>query len=171
MDSNYVANVDMKYLLFILMVVGCVGLHGQQEQSVQVVNFEELKARYQKDNDTVYVVNFWATWCGPCVAELPYFNKASKKLANEPVQFLFISLDYYKTLDTKVRKFLKKKPLEGEVLLLNDTDVNTWIPKVSDEWDGAIPVTLIRQGTKTKIINGAIESSDELLDIVKMIRK
>ena len=49
--------------------------------SIKSVTYKELKPLLQKTTDSIYVVNFWATWCKPCVAELPYFEKLNKEYA------------------------------------------------------------------------------------------
>ncbi|MFT4698604.1 MAG: thiol-disulfide isomerase/thioredoxin [Flavobacteriaceae bacterium] len=116
-----------------------------QESSSEIpsLNFSELEPYFNKKNDTTYVINFWATWCKPCIKELPYFEKITETYANQKVKVVLVSLDFPKKLQSTLIPFVKKRGLKSEVILLNDDDVNTWIPKVSDEWEGAIPATLI----------------------------
>jgi len=85
------------------------------------------------------VFNFWATWCAPCIKELPYFEEVGLK--NEDVKIYLVSLDFSNQLD-RVRKFVSNKALKSEVLFLDEKDPDTYMPKVSDEWSGAIPATL-----------------------------
>ena len=109
-------------------------------QEVEVVKFDEIVKILENDTDKVKVVNFWATWCGPCVRELPNFEAINKKYSN--VEVILVNLDFVEGLD-KVKHFVAKKELKSKVILLDEIDYNTWIDKVSPEWSGAIPSTII----------------------------
>ena len=121
-----------------------------QAQQVEVVKFPALEKRLSQANDTTYVVNFWATWCGPCIKELPYFEQANATYAGQKVKVLLVSLDYASQLDKKVKPFVQKRGLKSEVLLLNETDPNTWLEKVDNKWSGALPFTLMLNNKKQK---------------------
>ena len=111
---------------------------------IPVLNFSELEAAYlQIENDTTYVVNFWATWCKPCIKELPAFEQLREAHKNDKLQVVLVSLDFPEKLETGVIPFIEKKGLTSKVVLLDDPDANSWIPKVSDTWSGAIPATVI----------------------------
>jgi thiol-disulfide isomerase/thioredoxin len=94
------------------------------------------------------VYNFWATWCGPCIRELPEFDKLSRE--NKNVKVRLISLDEVEELNGSVKLFIQKRKISSEVMLLVETDFNEIIPKISNKWSGAIPATLIvgRHGQK-----------------------
>lgn len=111
---------------------------------LELVDFSEFESRYlQKPApETTYVINFWATWCKPCVKELPYFEDLQKNYKDKNVQVVLVSLDFPKHIEKQVIPFIKKHNLQSEILLLDDPDANTWIPKVSEEWSGAIPATI-----------------------------
>jgi thiol-disulfide isomerase/thioredoxin len=89
------------------------------------------------------VVNFWATWCAPCVKELPYFEQLLDKYKNKNVKVILVSLDFPHLYDTKLKPFIKEHKLKSKVVALNDVDMNTWIPKVDKTWSGSIPATII----------------------------
>ena len=93
--------------------------------------------------DTVYIINFWATWCAPCVAELPEFNVLQSKYANMPVKVLLVSLDFKGDNTFKLASFLKRKNITPEVVWLSDTNPNVFIPKIDNTWEGSIPATVI----------------------------
>ncbi|RZK22839.1 MAG: TlpA family protein disulfide reductase [Hymenobacter sp.] len=112
-------------------------------QRVAVLKFADLQKRLARPSDTTYVVNFWATWCGPCVQELPDFERVRAAQTGKKVKFVLVSLDYASQLDKKVKPFVQKRGLKSEVLLLDETDPNTWLQKVDKQWSGAIPFTLI----------------------------
>lgn len=84
------------------------------------------------------VFNFWATWCGPCVKEMPHFEKYAN---DKNVEVVLVSMDFIQDLE-KVEKFVEKKGLKNKVLLLNETDYGSFMSKVSEDWSGAIPATL-----------------------------
>ncbi|MFD2717532.1 TlpA disulfide reductase family protein [Hymenobacter monticola] len=118
-------------------------------QNVAVVKFPELQKRLARPSDTTYVVNFWATWCAPCVKELPGFEQLRAANAGKKVKVLLISMDYASQLDKKVKPFVKQRGLKSEVLLLNESDPNSWMDKLDAKWSGALPFTLI-VNNKTK---------------------
>jgi thiol-disulfide isomerase/thioredoxin len=118
-------------------------------QRVAVMKFPELQQRLARPSDTTYVVNFWATWCGPCVQEMPGFERVRAGYATKKVKMLLVSLDYASQLDKKVKPFVLKRGLKSEVILLNETDPNTWLQKIDTRWSGSIPFTLIIN-SKTK---------------------
>jgi thiol-disulfide isomerase/thioredoxin len=107
-------------------------------QTVPIITLDNLEKRLEAGADTTFVVNFWATWCGPCVREMPYFEALDRSRA----KVLLVSLDFEDVLGSKVIPFIQKKGITSEVMLLEQGDPNEWIPRVSHEWSGAIPATL-----------------------------
>lgn len=94
-------------------------------------------------NDTIYIINFWATWCVPCVKELPEFNKLTERYKGKPVKVLLVSLDFKNSYPAKLQAYIEKKKLLPDVIWFNETNANKFIPKIDDRWSGAIPATLI----------------------------
>ena len=129
-------------------------------------NYEDLAFIFQQKNDTTYVINFWATWCAPCVKELPYFEDLTTKYANEKVKVILVSLDFSKQLEKKLKPFLKEHQLKSEVLVLIDPDANSWVDKVNPAWSGAIPATVVYKGDKNKFYEKSFESLVELEEVV-----
>jgi thiol-disulfide isomerase/thioredoxin len=107
---------------------------------VPVVKFAALEALMKKKEGPVQVINFWATWCGPCVKELPQFEVVNQN--NPNVMVTLVSLDFADKLD-KVENFLSRKNMKSSVILLDEIDYNSWIDKVDKSWEGAIPATLV----------------------------
>ncbi len=105
---------------------------------------------YWKNNtsDTVYVLNFWATWCGPCVAELPEFEKLNENYKDKNVQVVLISTDFKRNLENEVKSFVEEKKLKSRVVFLNEPRANDYINLVNPDWSGAIPATLIIANNK-----------------------
>jgi thiol-disulfide isomerase/thioredoxin len=111
---------------------------------IPTYSFADFDPKYlQQKNDTTYIVNFWATWCKPCIEELPAFEKINQEYSEQKVKVVLTSLDFPERLEKQVIPFIKKYDLRSEVVLLDDPDANSWIPKVSEEWSGAIPATII----------------------------
>lgn len=109
---------------------------------VKFISLSDLESRFAKGSDTTYVVNFWATWCGPCIAELPAFEQINKENTNKPVKVLLVSLDFKSKLNTAVIPFVVKNNIKSEVFIINEPDQQTFIEKVDQNWSGAIPATL-----------------------------
>ncbi|MGV3541111.1 MAG: TlpA family protein disulfide reductase [Rufibacter sp.] len=132
----------LPFRLALLATLFCfIGLQAQAQQ-VKVIKFDQLQKLRKSNSDTLYVVNFWATWCGPCIKELPYFEALSKQYKGQPVRVVLVSMDVIKDL-TKVKTFLQKRKMTSEVWLLNETDANSWIDKLEPKWSGAIPATFL----------------------------
>lgn len=132
------------------------------EPEVLVVEHEGLIEALHKKNDTLYVVNFWATWCMPCVKELPYFVSTLKEMSGKPVRLVLVSLDTEDGLQTKVIPFLKRERFVAQHYLLNDNGrMNEWIPKFSADWDGAIPATaLYKNGEQLRFTQGTLSRQE-----------
>ncbi len=112
---------------------------------VDVVNIDDLKARLAKESDTTFVVNLWATWCKPCVAELPYFERLWREEATKHnVKVLLVSVDAKKERESKLEPFIAKRGITAEVVLLSPVGVDG----IDSTWSGAIPATLIVKGAK-----------------------
>jgi len=118
-------------------------IYSNDTVTVRAYDYAGLEYYLKQKNDTTYVVNFWATWCVPCVAELPNFEKINAKYNKNKIKVILVSLDMAKMIDTKLLPFIKEKQIRSEVLLLRDPDADSWIRKVDTTWSGAIPATVI----------------------------
>ncbi|GAB4248032.1 MAG: hypothetical protein Tsb0034_27360 [Ekhidna sp.] len=126
----------MKKLIYILVLSSSLSLASQE---VEVIKFSDLQTKMLYTESPLTVFNFWATWCGPCIKELPHFDRLSED--NKNVKVYLVSIDFPNELE-RVKKFVKKKGLKSEVLFLNEKDPDNYMPKVSQDWTGAIPATL-----------------------------
>lgn len=153
-------------LVCLVLIFISSGEKPASEISVKTYNFDEIQPLLNKENDTVYVINFWATWCAPCVAEIPYFEKLGEKHSNRNLKILMVSLDFPNHLKSRLIPFIEKNKLKNEVVLLNDPDANRWIPLVDKDWSGVIPATLIYNKNKRVFIPTEL-SFEELETAVK----
>lgn len=128
-------------ILLVIIVLASVNLRSQDVHVFE--KFSDFEYLLQKNNDTTYVVNFWATWCKPCIKELPEFEKINQEFNNRKFKMILVSLDFETQLDSKVKPFINEQNIQSEVVLLADTKHNVWIDKVNPEWSGSIPVTVI----------------------------
>ncbi len=137
---------------------------GVHTSEVYTVTLEQLQQQTIRPNDTLYIVNFWATWCKPCVAEMPFFEAASAKYATQKVKVVFVSLNYPKEKAT-VEKFLKQKNISTPSYLLDAGNPNIWIDKIEKQWGGSIPFTIIYKNGK-KLFHREGEFTQSELDSV-----
>lgn len=131
--------------------------------------FDDFKEQYVQSKDTVYVINFWATWCVPCVKELPIFEKSIQHYNNKPVRFYFLSLDFGDNAWKKANEYLDKRSFSFDSYLTTDDNANEWIPKVDKEWSGAIPATVFYMGNKKQFHEGKITEKQLNQYIEKML--
>lgn len=111
--------------------------------SFVTVDFEGLEEYIHNHSAQTLVINFWATWCKPCIKELPAFESLGANYKNKNLSVVLVSLDFPEQLE-HLENFIKKKNLQSEIVFLNDGNANEWIPKISENWSGAIPATLIK---------------------------
>ena len=115
----------------------------ERQTELEIYDYSGLEAFLNKTDDKIYVINFWATWCAPCVKELPFFEKIHEKYVDKNVEVILVSLDFPRQYESKLKPFIIDKKIKSKVVALNDVDSNSWIPKISEDWTGAIPATLI----------------------------
>ncbi len=116
--------------------------NGISAQHVEVLDFPAFEKRLKRSGDTLYIYNFWATWCRPCVEELPYFTRLDSMYQGRKVKVEFVSLDLVDQMETAVKPMVSRKLAGQSVLLLNAPKYNEWIDKISLDWSGAIPISL-----------------------------
>lgn len=136
----------MKILVCALVLIGSMSAGAQ---TVPLLSLDQLDKRLAAGGDTTYVINFWATWCTPCIMELPAFEKLNERAKDDKLKVLLVSVDFRSKLKSAVEPFVKRKKLQSEVVLLNEDDPNEYIDRVSKNWNGSIPATLfVRKGKR-----------------------
>lgn len=119
-------------------------------QTVRLLTLGQLEKRIKQGRDTTYIVNFWATWCAPCLKELPYFEMLGANLKSKKVKILLVSTDSKAKLDKGVIPMAKRMKLQSEVFLLNEKSQQVYINRVDKNWSGALPATLFINKSKGK---------------------
>jgi len=131
-------------------------------QKVPLIKIDQLESRIHSGKDTTYIINFWATWCAPCIEELPNFEKLNKEYKKEKLRILLVSVDFKSQFTSSVIPFVRKKKLKNEVLFLDETDQQEYINRIDSTWSGAIPASLFIRDNKRKFIENQL-SYPELL--------
>lgn len=154
----------MRLLSVVFFVFGLTLSHSTTAQIAVYEKFEAFEKAILKEDDNTYVINFWATWCAPCIKELPYFEQLHTE--NPKVKVILVSLDSRKDLEKKLIPFVARKQLTAEVILLSDKDYNAWLDKIDATWSGAIPATLIISGKRKLFAEREFDNFTELNDYV-----
>lgn len=138
-------------------------------QSTEVIDVATLESKLSETTNKIQVFNFWATWCGPCIKELPYFESVQASMSDK-IDVNLITVDFVEDLE-KVNKFIARKGLKSNVYLIDNVDYNSWIDKVDTRWSGAIPATLIinpasgeRKFVESELKEGELEKLIEELN-------
>jgi thiol-disulfide isomerase/thioredoxin len=129
----------MKGTAFILFVFFFVlPVSGQEVKKIKITDLEKIIA----ESKTPLIINFWATFCKPCMEEIPHFQKLGKKYEKNGVKILLVSLDMKDDFPEKVKVFIKNKKITTPVAWLDETNADYFCPKIDNTWSGAIPATL-----------------------------
>jgi thiol-disulfide isomerase/thioredoxin len=160
------------YIGFIALVIiasACTQTEKKSENkssSVPIVDFSGIEPLLNIKSDTTYIINFWATWCAPCVKELPYIEQIAKEYSNKKVRVILVNLDFPNHYESRLIPFINEHSIASEVIMLDDPDANSWIDRVDASWSGSIPATLIYNNTKREFFEKEF-SYNELESIVK----
>lgn len=133
----------MKKVILILSILLPIGLYAQS--TAEIVKLKELQDHINRETPNIKVINFWATWCGPCVKEMPLFEKLG--VERKDIEITLVSLDL--DLNPKpevVYRFIERKKIKSKVFILDEKDPNSWINQIEKSWSGAIPATIIING-------------------------
>jgi thiol-disulfide isomerase/thioredoxin len=137
----------------------------QTQPAIPVLDFDAFEPMLHYDDDKTYIINFWATWCRPCIKELPYFEQIGEEYKDKNVEVILVSLDFPNSLESRVIPFVERNNLKSKVILLDDVNQNRWIPLVSEEWSGAIPATMIYNKKERKFYEQAFTYEQLLTEL------
>ncbi|MBX7127577.1 MAG: TlpA family protein disulfide reductase [Cyclobacteriaceae bacterium] len=129
----------MKKLLCVLVWMAMVAVAQAQPRLIKLNELQRLIT----DEQRPLVVNFWATWCGPCLKEMPVLEQFA---ASHPdVRLVLVSMDM--DLDPnpdKVSRFVARKNLQSEVIILDERNPQEWVGRVDKRWKGNLPATIVK---------------------------
>jgi thiol-disulfide isomerase/thioredoxin len=155
---------------FFFILIGC-GLASPAigQKVVLAERYADLNAIIQKasQNKETLLLNFWATWCHPCVEELPLFDKLQREYGMEGLRVVLVSLDFRNYHHKRVLPLIREKGIVAEVVHLVDMNINAWMPLIDEKWDGALPFTIILRGKKRKTQDDKFKDYMELEAFVK----
>src|SRR5690606_24183538 len=114
-------------------------------QEIKKWKMSDLLAYMEKSTQPL-IINFWATFCVPCVEEIPYFQEITSSYKSDSVILLLISLDLPSFYPEKIAGFAKKHNITAEIIWLNETNADYFCPLIDPRWSGAIPATLFFHG-------------------------
>lgn len=134
-------------------------------QSLGTIDVNGLEELVSRNSDTTYVVNFWATWCSPCVAEIEYFEELHKSSADRKLHVILINLDFPNQVERRLKPFIRERELTAPILNMQNLDYDSWIPLIDSSWSGQIPATLIFRKGKREFYTTEF-SRAELFEIV-----
>ncbi|MGB1038630.1 MAG: TlpA disulfide reductase family protein [Bacteroidia bacterium] len=153
-----------------LILIAAVSVKAQSDIKVYPT-FDEFSKEIlePKDSNETYVINFWATWCRPCVQELPLFDSLGNQ--DSSLNIVLVSLDFGDSPVERVKKLLNKKNITQKTVLFTDGNTNKWIDLIDPNWSGAIPFTIIKKGDKTHFYEKQYHNLQELKTDIKKIQQ
>lgn len=132
----------LKMYLILISLAANVLLPGLAEaQQVKKIKMDELMV-YAEKADHPVIINVWATWCAPCVEELPWFDKMLRQYQDSNIELILVSLDFADRYEKAIDGFLQKHPLNATLFWLDETNADYFCPMLHSNWTGNIPVTL-----------------------------
>ena len=146
-------------------------LQHSSAQRIPMIHANQLTNWKASVSDTIYVINFWATWCKPCVEEIPVFVKLFKNYSDPKIKIILVSNDFKKHIQTHLVPFVKANHIASQVVFMDEPNPNDWIELVDPNWSGAIPATLFIKGNiGFSEFHEGILSYNDLLAILNKIK-
>jgi thiol-disulfide isomerase/thioredoxin len=141
-------------------------------QEIAEIETAELEKILNDKSDKIKVINFWATWCGPCVTEIPDFIDVAESYSEDEVSFLFVSLDFPSEVETKLIPFIKEYNIKENVGLITELEYSLWMDLVDPEWKGNLPATLIFNNAKNqRVFLPHVLEKEELVSHIEVMNR
>ena len=144
---------------------------GARAQEIKAVKMDDVVKMIETSTEPI-IVNFWATWCAPCVHEIPWFEKNVYTTDGAKVKLVLVSLDFKEDFPANLKAFVQKNKYQSQVVWLSETNADSFCPKIDKSWDGAIPASLfVNNKTKYRKFYGRQLTEEqfklELKEVVK----
>ena len=125
----------------LILIIASVTIAQANAQTIPVWKLADLKSAIQNANEPT-IINFWATFCKPCIAELPHFQALANKYKAQGLKLVLVSLDLKEAYPKKIHSFTQKLKLSSPVVFLDESNADEFCPVVDSSWSGAIPASL-----------------------------
>ena len=141
-------------MFLIIILFSSVSAYAQEVKSLK--STQELDELKNSLKGKVVLINFWATWCKPCVKEFPELVKLYNNYKDKNFQLVFISADVPEEIESKVVPFLKSQNVDFVSYYNNFDKPEELINYIDKNWEGAIPSTYVydKEGNMTSNILG-----------------
>ena len=157
MNRNVLYSVKILLLSLILVTAA-----SSRAQEIELISLNSLDLLIKTPDKKLKVINFWASWCRPCIMEMPHFEAIDKSKAT----VYFVTLDHPEDIE-KARRMVQKNAIQSRVLLLNEKDADKYITAINKDWSGAIPATLFVDARGNKYFHEKAFDKPELENYVK----
>ena len=127
-----------KTLIILVSFLVVSGSFGQEIKKIKIDELQKIIAEAK----TPLIINFFATWCKPCIEELPYFLEEYNNHKKDSLQFLLVSMDFKDEFREKVKTFAEKRKITAPIVWLDETNADIFCPKIDSSWGGAIPASV-----------------------------
>ena len=109
---------------------------------VEMAGVEALRALRKNDSGKLRLVNFWATWCGPCITEFPELVTINRMYRRRAFEFVTVAANYPDE-KKQVLDFLVKNQASNRNLLFSGTDKYALMEAFDKGWNAALPYTVL----------------------------
>jgi thiol-disulfide isomerase/thioredoxin len=150
-----------------LLILAFLAATSSFAQTAEVIKKDQFMKLFAQDSGMV-VLNFWASWCKPCLREMPYFRKADSTYALRGVTFVFVSFDMVEDLN-RVNRIIAANGIPGKYFLLDESDVGSLIDSVDTGWSGGLPATWFLSPLYRKSWFSNFEHSDDLFKEIDLL--
>lgn len=129
---------QINLLLIIIILSLSINTNAQSIKKWKLADLQSFIANVKEPT----IINFWATFCKPCIKEIPYFQQIVKKYKDKGVRLVLVSLDLKEAFPAKITRFAKARKLQAPLYYLDETNADLFCPVVDKSWSGAIPASL-----------------------------